>query len=38
MRKLIVVITLLYTAAAAAALGFLSNWFPRDWRSDNRPS
>ena len=27
MRKLIVVITLLYTAAAVAALGFLSNWF-----------
>lgn len=27
MRKFIVVITLLYTAAAVAALGFLSNWF-----------
>ncbi len=27
MRKLIVVITLLYTAAASAVLGFLSNWF-----------
>ena len=27
MRKLIVVITLLYTAASVAALGFISNWF-----------
>jgi hypothetical protein len=27
MRKLIVVITLLYTAAAVAALGLISNWF-----------
>ena len=27
MRKLIVVITLLYTTAAVAALGFISNWF-----------
>lgn len=27
MRKFIVIITLLYTAAAVAALGFLSNWF-----------
>lgn len=27
MRKFIVIITLLYTAAAVAALGFISNWF-----------
>ena len=27
MRKFIVIITLLYTAVAVAALGFLSNWF-----------
>jgi hypothetical protein len=27
MRKFIVTITLLYTAAAVAALGFISNWF-----------
>ncbi len=27
MRKFIVIITLLYTAAVVAALGFLSNWF-----------
>ena len=27
MRKLVVVITLLYTAAAVAALGLISNWF-----------
>ena len=27
MRKFIVIITLLYTALAVAALGFLSNWF-----------
>ncbi|MBI3779222.1 MAG: hypothetical protein HY274_10000 [Gammaproteobacteria bacterium] len=27
MKKLIVIITLLYTVAAVAALGFISNWF-----------
>ena len=27
MRKFIVIITLLYTVAAVAALGFISNWF-----------
>lgn len=27
MRKLIVIITLLYSAAAVAALGYISNWF-----------
>lgn len=27
MRKFIVIVTLLYTAAAVVALGFLSNWF-----------
>jgi hypothetical protein len=27
MRKFIVILTLLYTAAAVAALGFISNWF-----------
>jgi hypothetical protein len=27
MRKLIVIITVLYTVAAVAALGFISNWF-----------
>jgi hypothetical protein len=27
MKKLIVIITVLYTVAAAAALGFISNWF-----------
>ena len=27
MRKFVVIITLLYTAVAVAALGFLSNWF-----------
>jgi len=27
MKKLIVIITVLYTAAAVAALGFISNWF-----------
>lgn len=27
MRKFIVIVTLLYTAAAVAALGFMSNWF-----------
>ena len=27
MRRFVIIITLLYTAVAVAALGFLSNWF-----------